>query len=354
MLISILLVVVGLALVLLVVIDFGNTAFVPTGEGPITSFITRTTFNLMYWVSGKNGYNRFLQYTGLVTIFTLSLSWVLTLWIGFSCIYIADPNSVLVGQDKSLADTFEKIYHVGYTLSTLGIGDYVPGNNLWRVITSLVSFVGLVTITMSITYLVPVISSAIQKRSLSLQISSLGESPEEIVINSFNGENFQEAGSALTSLSSDIFKYAQNHLAYPILHYMHSSNPSENITLRLITLDEALTILQFHVPNELRPNHLQLQSVRRAITTYLQTVKHIDGSEEPPPLPHFHLIEEFTGVRLINTASPESDDIYQALGKRRRLLYGTLLNDGWQWEDIRTEKFISELDVQYTNKLMQT
>ena len=354
MIVSILLVVIGISLVLLVIVDFGNTAFVPTDEGPITGFVNRNVFNLIYVLSGKNGYNRFLEYTGLITIFTLSLSWVLILWAGFSCIYIADPNSVLVGQDKSLADTFEKIYHVGYTLSTLGIGDYVPGNNLWRVITSLVSFVGLVTITMSITYLVPVISSAIQKRSLSLQISSLGESPEEIVINSFNGEDFQEAGSALTSLSSDIFKYAQNHLAYPILHYMHSSNPSENITLRLITLDEALTILQFHIPEELRPNTLELQSVRRAITAYLQTVNHIDESEERPPLPQFHLIEEFTGITPINATAPQSDDIYRALDKRRRLLYGTLLSDGWQWKDLRTEKFISELDIQYTNKLMQT
>lgn len=351
---ELLLIVVGAGLLLLAISDFAITAFVPTGEGRLTALVGRSTYRLILWLSGKNGRNPWLNNIGLATIFITLTLWIVLLWTGFSMIYLSDERSVLVGTDKSPTDTFEKIYHVGYTLSTLGIGDYVPGNNFWRVFTSFVSFVGLVTITMSITYLVPVISNAIQKRSLSLQISSFGETPEEIVINSYNGKDFSEAGTALSSLSGEIFLHTQNQVAYPILHHMHSSNPSENIVLKITALDEALTILMFHVPAEMQPNHLQIQSVRRAITAYLKTIRYMKPTEEQPPLPRFHIIEEYTGVRLERTSSPYLDEVYQGLDKRRRQFYADVKNDGWTWEDMKGEKYVTDFDATYTNKLMQS
>lgn len=354
MLLNALLIVVGTSLLLLAISDFATTAFVPTGEGRITAVVGRSVYRLMLWLSGKNGRNPQLNLIGLIVIFTIITIWIVLLWAGFSMIYVSDQNSVLVGSNKAPTDTFEKIYHVGYTLSTLGIGDYVPGSNFWRVFTSFVSFIGLVTITMSITYLVPVISNAIQKRSLSLQISSLGETPEEIVINSYDGKDFSEAGSALSTLAGEIFLYTQNQVAYPILHHMHSSNPSENIVLKIAALDEALTILMFHIPNELQPNHLQIQSVRRAITAYLKTVRYMKPADEQPPLPRFHIIEEYTGVKLERTSDPYLDEVYRALDKRRRLFWADVQNDGWDWTDMHGEKYVTDLDTRYTNKLMQS
>ena len=351
---EILLAVIGASLVLLAISDFAVTAYVPTGEGRVTAVVGRGIYKLMLWLSGNNGYHRILNRIGLVTILSISTIWILLLWTGFSLIYLSDTNSVLVGTDKSPTDVFEKVYHVGYTLSTLGIGDYVPGSNFWRIFTSFVSFVGLVTITMSITYLVPVISNAIHKRSLSLQISSFGETPEEMVINSYNGKDFCNAESMLSNLSAEIFLYAQNHVAYPILHHMHSNNPTENIVLKLAALDEALTIFMFHVPAELRPSQLQIQSVRRAITAYLETITYLNLSPEQPPLPRFYMIEEFTGVKLERTASPYQDEVYQALNKRRRLFYADVQYDGWNWDDMQGEKYMTDLDVNYSNKLLQS
>ena len=351
---SILLVVIGVSLLILAISDFAVTAFVPTGEGRVTAVVGRSIYRLMMWMSNNNGHHRRLNYIGLTTIFSISIVWILLLWTGFTMIYLADHNSVLVGSNKAPADTFEKIYHVGYTLSTLGIGDYVPGNDFWRIFTSFVSFVGLVTITMSITYLVPVISNAIHKRSLSLQISSFGETPEEMVINSYNGEDFCDAESVFGSLSSEIFLYAQNHVAYPILHHMHSNNPTENIVLKLAALDEALTIFLFHVPEEKRPSQLQIQSVRRAITAYLETITYLDLASEQPPLPRFSMIEDFTGIKLERTSSPYREEIYQALDRRRRLFYAELQYDGWSWDDMQGEKYLTDLDVNYSNKLMQS
>ncbi len=287
MILSVLLVIVGSALVYLAVSDFAVTAFVPTGEGRVTALTGKGIYNLMQKLAGHNGRNPLLNYIGLVAIFTIIITWILLLWAGFTLIYVADANSILVGEDKGPADIYEKIYLVGFTLSTLGMGDFVPGNDFWRIFTSAMSFVGMVTVTMSISYLVPVLSNAIHKRSLSLQISSLGATPEEIVINSYDGKDFSSATNALSDLSAEIFLYTQNHLAYPVLHYMHSNTPSENIALKLTALDEALTIFIFHVPEALQPDALQMQSVRRAITAYLTTITYLDLAPESPPLPQF-------------------------------------------------------------------
>lgn len=143
-------------------------------------------------------------------------------------------------------------------------------------------------------------------------------------------------------------------MAYPILHHMHSNNPSENIVLKLAALDEALTIFIFHVPLEQQPSRLQIQSVRRAITAYLDTITYLEPASEQPPLPRFHLIEEYTGEKLERTSDPYIDEIYQALDKRRRLWYADIQYDGWQWEDMHGEKYITDLDIHYTNKLMKS
>ena len=347
------LLILGILIVGTAITDFAITAFVPTGEGRITALVGRGCFKTLMFLSGKEGNHRLLNYIGLLCILITISTWTLLLWTGFSLIYISDPNSVLVGSSKAPTDTFEKIYHVGYTLSTLGIGDYVPGNNFWRIFTSFVSFIGLVTVTMFITYLVPVISNAIQKRSLSLQISSLGETPEQIIINSYNGEDFSDLNNILSDLSAGIFLYTQNHVAYPILHHMHSNNPSENIVLKLVALDEALTIFLYHVPKHQRPNVLEVQSVRRAITAYAKTITYMDPAEESPPLPRFSMIEEFTGLQLERTQGAACDELYGALAKRRKLLYADLQMDGWQWADMHGEKYITDLDVNYNNELLK-
>lgn len=345
MLVSILLVVVGIALVAFAIYDFAVTAYIPSGEGPLAEKVNRFIFKLFFKLSGENGRSPLLEYIGVAIIFALSFTWIIMIWSGFVCIFYAFPESILQGENKTPTDLFEKIYHVGYTLSTLGIGDYVPGNNFWRVLTALVSFLGLVTITMSITYLVPVISNAIHKRALSLQIAGLGESSEQIVINSFNGEDFTAINNQLSDLAAMIFTYAQNHLAYPILHHMHNSNSSENIVLKLASLDEALTLYQFHIPEHLRPGKLELQLTRRALTTYLKTVTHIDRSEESPPYAKFHLIEDFTGIQLLNTSGVAREKLYESLEPRRMLMFGHIQADGWDWEDIQGEKFITRLEV---------
>jgi hypothetical protein len=57
-----------------------------------------------------------------------------------------------------------KIFYTGYTLSTLGLGDMEPEGNFWDILTAILSFTGLILISIAITYLIPVVSAEIAKR----------------------------------------------------------------------------------------------------------------------------------------------------------------------------------------------
>ncbi len=341
--------VLGIILISSAIYDFCVTAFVPTNEGKITKKVSKLAYHFFFLLARKNGVNKILNYLGLVIIVSVCIIWVLLAWAGLALVFLSDPYSIINSTTQVPADVWEKIYYTGFTISTLGTGDYIASTNGWRIVTALAGMVGLILITMSITYLVPVISNAIQKRALSLYIAALGESPEQIVINSFDGSDFKSISSQFTALADMVFRYAQNHLAYPILHYMHNANQDENIILQIASLDEALTIFLFHIPEDKRPSPIQLQLIRRSITAYLQTIGDDQKAKENPPVPNLERIHQQTGVGLAHTDPPAMERLYNSLSNRRRLLYENLLSDGWQWDQLQGEKFKTDLDIMPEN-----
>jgi hypothetical protein len=342
--------VLGLLLIALCLYDFVMTTFLPSGQGPVTALVNHLTFQGLFLLAGKNGRSHLLEYAGLAIILVILFCWISLLWLGVLLIFVSDNYSVLNGATKLPADVFEKFYYTGFALSTLGVGDFVAGNDGWRGVTSLAAFVGLILITMSITFLVPVISNAGQKRTLGRQIESLGGTAEQIVINSYNGQDFKDLSSQLTSISSMIFTYAQNHLTYPVLHHMHNSKPEENIVLRLAALDEALTIFIFHIPEEKRPAFLDLYMVRRALSSYLDTIRYMETADTAvPPRPDLDKISRQTGEGLASTLENQAEPLYSQLEKRRKLWKANLERDGWQWDDMHEHSDRKDLDVSFAN-----
>jgi hypothetical protein len=232
---------------------------------------------------------------------------------------------------------------VGFSLSTSGLGDFVASTDKWRIVTSLTSVVGIMLITMSITYLVPVISNMIQKRKLSHYIAALGESPEKIVTKNVDGSDFSALSSHLTTITEMLFEYSRNHLAYPILHYMHDNDPNTNIVLKMCSLDEALNIFLFHLPEHKRPAFTYLHMVRQALTSYLTTLNFTQPSGDTPDLPDLDKVMESMEIDLRNTDKASLQTIYQDLSKRRCLWLANIRENGFKWEDIRGD-VLTELD----------
>ena len=169
--------------------------------------------------------------------------WIGLLWTGYSLVFLGDGGAVTSATTGEQATTTSRIYYAGYTLFTLGNGGYAPSPGMWQIVTALAALNGLFTVTLSITYLLPVV----ERRRFAAMVSSLGGTAEEAVTLGWNGRDFSMLESQLSTLAQHIQLNAQRQLAYPVLNDFQSSDPSTASARSLALLDDVVTILEHGV-----------------------------------------------------------------------------------------------------------
>lgn len=341
----------GVIIVVLVLSDVLNSTLAPRGSGFITERLRSGLWKFFLWLSNGKGENKLLNYAGTLTVLAWLLGWIAFLWLGNFFIFMSDHTSVLVSGTKMAASPLEKAYFTGYVLSTMGNGDLFPNGESWRIYTGIISYSGFIIITLGITYLVPVLSAEMRKRQSSIYIHSLGTSPEDILLNAWNGEDFSSLAKHFIPLSEYVMEQAQNHVAYPVLHNFHSHLPREALAINLVSLDEALTILLLYGPDNIKPHKQEVYPLRFAITDYLATLGNAfirPSAHEPGPVSIQKLKEKNIPLKQHNKQTSFN------LGKlrfRRKLLLGMLENDGWHWGSIAMESKYKKFDIEHKRKL---
>lgn len=81
-------------------------------------------------------------------------TWLLLLWAGWTLVFSASPEAVLQDPEGVPADGWARAYFAGFSVFTLGVGDYVPNGPVWQLLTVVAVVSGLALTTMAITYLV--------------------------------------------------------------------------------------------------------------------------------------------------------------------------------------------------------
>lgn len=341
----------GIIIVILVISDVLNSTLAPRGTGFITERLRSGLWRFFLWLSNGKGDNKFLNYAGMFTVTAWLLGWIGFLWFGNFLIYLSDHFSVVVANTKTAASPLEKLYFVGYVLSTMGNGDLFPNGEGWRIYTGIISYSGFIIITLGITYLVPVLSAEIEKRQVSIYIHSLGLSPQEILLNAWNGKDFSILSQHFKSLSEDIMHLAQNHIAYPVLHNFHSHMHREALAVNLVVLDEALTILMLYLPNDMKPHKQEIYPLRFAITDYLATLGYAfirPSKNEPGPV----VINKLRAYNIpFRQHNAEIQFELEKLTFRRKLLLGMLENDGWHWGSIFMLDTYAGYDIEHTREV---
>ena len=334
----------GVILLLVTAADLINTSLSGRGAGFISKRLSKSIWNVLLKLTKKTGRRKILELGGAVILVSILVNWLLLIWISASLLFISCPDSLMNVETNSPTTVINKIFYTGYTLSTLGLGDMEPAGNFWDVLTAILSFTGLILISIAITYLIPVVSAEIMKRKISVYINTLGGSVEEILLNYWNGKDFKELEQPFISLIDSIILHAQNHKAYSVLHFFHSSDRKEAFVLNLTNLDEVLTVMLHNIPAEQRPSFNVLIRLRKAITSYLITLPAtfiVPGKETPPVLILTAL--ENKGIKII---SGETVDLeYTKLKIRRRLLLSLIKDDGWEWTDLHSLGYNHEISM---------
>lgn len=319
----------GLIITLITIYDMVYTILAPRGSAFIAARVSRTLWRFSLKFASDDGRSTKLRFVGPILLLIIVLTWIVLLWLGNTLIVFSDPEALWSSSDNAYVTSFvDNLYFTAYVLSSMGSGDFTPASDWWMFYTGFISYTGVVFISLGISFLIPVIEAITLKRQVSIMIHNMGKSPEEI-LNNYKHDNFKQLTNLLGNLEPKLIKIAQYHLAYPVIHYFHSSNLYEALPVQLVSLDETMSIMLYKVNDEDIDDRRTLERSYRAMTYYLSTLTYafIEPEDDEPKRPDTEYLND---VSKSDSALNEKDNSNLIL--RRKILLAYLQNDGWTWD----------------------
>jgi len=323
--------VLGILLFLFTAADITKTTLSTRGGGTITNIVSKSVWRCFFAAAGRRGEAKLLEYAGQCVLLLVLLTWIACLWLSLFLMLASDPASVINGTTKAAADLWETFYYAGFTLSTLGVGDFAASNDAWRVLTSAAAFCWLTFITAAITYIVPVLSAVSLQNQLSLLISSMGRTPQEILVNSWNGSDFSRFYDNASDIRQMLVEHTLNHHAYPVIRCFHNKQAEKNVIPAVASLNEVLQLLE-EVAEDVPQDTLKHKMLVSALDQHLEMqrsnyLSQVNSHAQSPIMDLASLKD--AGIPLKSNAA-------QMLNapERRRLLGALLEADGWGWHHV--------------------
>jgi hypothetical protein len=327
--VNILLLVTGIIITIWAFIEsLWTTIWVDGNSAPITSRLTTFIWRTMRsFISRKN--HRLLSLSGPLILFLTIVLWISFIWLGWTIIFYSDTNSI-IAKDNSSIKFVDTLWYVAYLMFTIGNGDYSPSAGIWKFLSSIVGMGGMLMITLSVTYILQIISAVVNKRSLASQITSIGKTAEDFVMEQWNGEGFGAIELQMQSITSQIATITGQHLAYPILNYYHSAKFENSLPVATAIYDDALTLIAAGVKKEYHPPTTILTSGRQTINNFLHTLQaaFIKAADDNPPPPDLNKLKE---ANIPTVSEEEFQQKLKGLQERRKLISGMIKNDAWHW-----------------------
>ncbi len=316
----------GIAIILVSSYDFFYTTLSGSGASFLTKKLGKLINVLQISISRILG-RRVFKLSGTITNLSVLVIWVLLIWCGLFLVFSSNPAGI-INSDYEIASDIERLYFTGYTLSTLGMGDFMPDTTFFQIVTSVFSFFGFVFFTTSMTYLVSVLNAVRHKRSLALIICNLGQDPFEIakaMVTQSESFTYQQ----MSIIQQMLDQHSSNHQAYPILHYYINSDENSAFSVNLTNLDEAMSILMtFKEESSLKP---ELHPLRNSLSQFLKHLENKDGLSASDTAHDFEWNKEDLPQGALQMPL-DKEDIHH----RRKLLDGLLKSEGYTWEKIYT------------------
>ncbi len=325
----------GAVLIVAAIVDLlWTTLWVDGGAGPLSARLTTWTWRGFRQLGSDR--SRVLSLAGPTIVALTLVMWVGLIWIGWTFLFAGSENALIPARNDVPVTWAGRFYFVGYTMFTMGNGDFYPPAGIWQIAASFTTASGMLFVTMGISYVFSVLGAVSQKRSFASSVTGLGERSETIVKTGWNGEDLTGLHLPLDSLASQLELLAKQHKAYPILHYYHSQQATDASALGVAIFDEALTLIRFGVPEEDRPDAAVVKNARSANQSYLETLHKafIRPADDVPPSPDLDRLRE-AGIPTVSDR--EFEDALDELDERRRKLLGIVTADSWDWPPLEDE-----------------
>lgn len=261
---QIILIGIGILILLATFLDFFHTTLSGNGFGIISAAVNDGLSTLILKDKSKLSF----KYSGLIHILCTTATWLFLLLLGIYLIFISGDMMVIHATSKMPATYVERFYYMCYVVSTLGVGDYIPGNDLNRFFTGIFSFSGFILLSTALTYLLSVVTAVLQKKQLALFLSSMGANISELYEFFTTEDNLELLSEKSTEIKKLIIQAASNYVFFPVIQYFLTEKKRTSVELQLARLNEILLVLQNDFPPE-DPNYQRVKSLRKSITYYL-------------------------------------------------------------------------------------
>lgn len=322
------------ALVLVAVMsDIVITTLVPSGgAGPLTRWTGGLVWRMLRALHDHRPAHSALRAAGPLIVLTVVVMWLLGLVAGWSLVFSREGS--LVSEEGGSAPTpvLGRVYYAAATVLGSSGGTYNPGSDVWQTVEQVAAGTGVALVGLTIAYILPIVGAVVQKREVASYISALGGSPDEILTRAFGDGHFGSLHLHFIALTPMVNRLAQNHLAYPVLHYFHSGERFTALGPSIVVLDESLTLAEEALVDEHLMDPSSVRPCRAAIDGFLQSLTRVAivAADDPLPRPELGAYRE-TDLPL--RPDEEIGDRYESLRERRCLLAGFLRHDGWTPEE---------------------
>jgi hypothetical protein len=305
-----------------------TTLWVDGNAGPFTRRHNSWLRRVVLRFAGRN--HRALSMTGPIVVVTSVLVWAMVPWVGWVVLFSGDSRSLVNARLQTPADLVDRIYFTGYTMFTLGNGDFTPNGKFWELATAFASLDGLFMLTLAVTYLLAIIEAVVAKRSFASQVWALGHNAEDFVLNCWDGDGFPAVEQQIVSLSEQLQRVTEQHHAYPMLHYYHEAFKKQSVSHNLAVFSEVLLLFAHGVAREVRPAPSALVGAQRGVEEFLDTLRRAYVEPSPVETPAPRLVKlAAAGVPIVS-----NDDFSKAVAERherRQLLHGFLDSERRDW-----------------------
>ena len=331
-----LLVALGLAIVVVAVLDVVWTAAAAgSGAGPLSGRLSARLWRVALAVGRRpNGpRHTFLTLAGITLVVVMVLLWAAMAWVGWWLVFSASDGAVL-GASGVPAGLVERLQFAGAHLFTLGSTELSAGSGAWQFAAIGATATGVVFVTLVISYFIPVATALAEARQLGAYVSSLGDSPTDVLARAWTDGGLRGLDQHLVAITPMVHGLAERHLTYPVLQYFHSGRERTSSALSLVVLDEVVTLLRWGVAPEARPDSVTVEPLGRAIGWFLDTMQGAFVSGTPASLPP----PDLDALRQVGIPTVDDDtfrSVLEAQGRRRCQLAKLLVDDGWlpqAWE----------------------
>lgn len=241
----------GAVLITVVLLDvFLTVLYARIGTGFISHRLACLIWRGMRGLSKVFGRYRavVLSLAGPLILVIVTAVWLLTLIIGSAL--IIHPNLgtgiTATGGGETPTDFFTAMYVAADGMTTVGMSDMAPRTPALRLYYSLSSILGIVLITLMITYILEIYNALLSRNTLSLKLHMASDETgdaAELLAGLGAGDDFHTGYSHLAEVGAEVTLFKESHHFYSVLVYFRFAEPHYALSrMMLMTLDTVTLI----------------------------------------------------------------------------------------------------------------